>query len=127
MTKEELFNACIRDLTSRQGKTLSEAYDIMSEGAAGTLFADLIAKRRPAQTSAARVSMIPTGKSFPDGSLEYIAPNEFDGLEISRASGSLCTGETARLHEVYPAPELLLVKRTSGGVPFWVCSTIFYS
>jgi hypothetical protein len=71
--------------------------------------------------------MIPTGKSFPDGSLEYIAPNEFDGLEISRSSGSLCTGETARVHEVYSAPELLLVKRTSGGVPFWVCSTIFYS
>jgi hypothetical protein len=41
MTKEELFNACIRDLTSRQGKTLSEAYDIMSEGAAGDLFVDL--------------------------------------------------------------------------------------
>jgi hypothetical protein len=41
MTKEELFNACIRDLTSRQGKTFSEAYDIMSEGAAGDLFADL--------------------------------------------------------------------------------------
>jgi hypothetical protein len=41
MTKEELFNACIRDLTSSQGKTFSEAYDIMSEGAAGDLFADL--------------------------------------------------------------------------------------
>ena len=79
------------------------------------------------RNAAARVSMIPNGNSFSDGSREYIAPKEFEGLEISRASGALCTGETVRMHEVYPAPELLLVKRTSGGVNFWVCSTIFYS
>ena len=41
MTPEELFNACIEFLTARQGRTLSEAYDIMSDGAAGDLFADL--------------------------------------------------------------------------------------
>jgi len=45
MTTEELFNACIRDLTSRQGKTFSEAYDIMSEGAAGDLFADFFPQK----------------------------------------------------------------------------------
>jgi hypothetical protein len=41
-------------LINVQGKTERVALDIMSEGAAGTLFADLIAKRRAAQTSAAR-------------------------------------------------------------------------
>ncbi len=48
MPLPELFDACMDHLINVQGKTERVALDIMSEGAAGTLFADLIAKRRVA-------------------------------------------------------------------------------
>ncbi len=48
MPVPELFDACMDHLINVQGKTERVALDIMSEGAAGTLFAALIAKRRAA-------------------------------------------------------------------------------
>ena len=53
--------------------------------------------------------------------IAWKAPSEHNGVEITRAVGRLCSGDTLCTLSVVP-PTLDLVLRTSSGKPHWVCT-----
>lgn len=65
------------------------------------------------------IQLIPTGIVNLDR-IEYRVPDAHSGIEITRAVGRLCSGDT-----VFPVPGCIptadLVLRHSDGVPHYVC------
>lgn len=68
------------------------------------------------------IPMIPTGYISPDNRTEYRAPDSHNGIEITRAIGRMCSGDTILPIPGSPTPQIVIEPRMSDGHPFFICS-----
>lgn len=67
--------------------------------------------------------MVPTGYVSPcDGRVEYRVPASLNGVEITRAVGRLCSGDTLLPIPGAPVPVATLEQHSHDGTPFYVCT-----
>lgn len=65
-----------------------------------------------------KVTMLRSSEQNAVGYDTYVAPTEFNGMQITRAIGRLCSGSTLCVPSGGPAPVMDCITLVSDGVPY---------